>query len=142
MFATVIAGVLVFAFSQLFDEYILKPIHKYTLLKSRIAYSLAYYGKEYMNPLSLNGKNTEKMVNAYQTASEEIRKVAAELKGFIEERPLSAFLLPSEKDMLNAYTGLVGLSNSLFSGNQEKWHEHTTKYEQTVISALKLKQKR
>lgn len=141
MLVTILAGVLVYVFSQLFDEYILKPIHKYTMLKSKIASTLAYYAMEYWNPIFLTENNTEKRLNSYQTASEEVRKTAAELKGFIEERPFLAFTLPSSKKLIDAYRGLTGLSNSFFVGSQADWQEHTKAYELGVYDALKLKQK-
>ena len=138
MLITVIAGVLVYVLSQIFDEYILKPVHRFTLLKSTISYSLAYYGNLHKNPLSSSKGADEKQVNDYQIASVELRKVAAELKGFIEERPTLAFLLPSGDKMMKAFHGLIGLSNSLFSANQGEWLRNTLGYEADVISNLSL----
>ena len=138
MLLTIIAGVIVYVLSQLFDEYVLKPIHRFTLLKSTISYSLAYYGNLYKNPLSISKGADEKLVSDYQTASLEIRKVAAELKGFIEERPTLAFLLPSGDKMMKAFHGLVGLSNSLFSADQKEWLRNALNNEDAVISNLSL----
>ncbi len=138
MLLTIIAGVIVYVLSQLFDEYILKPVHRFTLLKSTISYSLAYYGNLYKNPLSISKSADEKLINDYLIASDEIRKVAAELKGFVEERPTLAFLLPSGDKMMKAFHGLIGLSNSLFSADQNEWLRNTLGYEDEVISNLSL----
>ena len=50
-FLTVISGVLVFLFGQLFNEYCLKPIQKYKNLRAQIACALTYYAMYYSNPL-------------------------------------------------------------------------------------------
>ncbi|MPN62005.1 hypothetical protein SDC9_209751 [bioreactor metagenome] len=107
-------------------------------MKSKISYSLAYYGNLYKNPLSSSKGADERLVNDYRIASDELRKVAAELKGFIEERPTLAFLLPSGKKMMDAFHGLIGLSNSLFAANQDDWLRNTLAYEDEVILNLSL----
>lgn len=138
MLLTIIAGVMVYVLSQLFDEYMLKPIHRYTLIKSKVSYSLAYYGNLYMNPLTLGSETDERLTNDYRVASEELRKVAAELKGFIEEKPFLAMFLPNEQKMMKAYHGLVGLSNGLFVGSQSDWQRNNGAYEDAVIINLAL----
>ena len=141
MLLTILAGVLVYALSQLFDEYILKPIHKYIMLKSKVAYTLAYYSKDYWNPIYLTENNLEKRLDSYQTGSEEVRRTAAELKGFIEEKPILALTLPSSTHLFDAYRGLIGLSNSFFVGAETDWLERTKAHEQQVFDSLKLKRK-
>ena len=115
MFGVIIAGVVVFIFSQLADEYVLKPIHKFTILKSEIATSLSYLANIYQNPQNANDaeNNTLSKIEKerHEKASDELRMLAARLRGYLEERPPVAFFLPTTDSITNAYKALLAISN-------------------------------
>lgn len=107
-FLTVVSGVLVFLFGQLFNEYFLKPIQKYKELKARIAYAMTYNAKYYSNPI----KNTTPNEN-YNNASAELSKLAAEVDAMIELNPLGNVFIPSSNRLTEVSKSLIGLSNGL-----------------------------
>ena len=111
-FSTIIAGVFVFVISQLFDEYWLKPIHSYKELRARISYNLTLYANLYMNPAEYEPENIREERNV---ASNELRKLAAEVDSMIELRPLGNFCIARKRVLSGVSRNLIGLSNNLYA---------------------------
>ena len=89
MFCTVLAGVFVFIASQGLLEFVINPYLKYRELKAKIEFTLTMYANYYSNPLYYDEeKLNEITVNNYRNASEEVRKMAAEVAGYIGNCPL------------------------------------------------------
>lgn len=107
---TVVSGVLVFILGQLFLELIIKPLQKYKEIKSEIAFSLVYYADLYYNPVpsGMETKDPER-----EAARKELRKLAAKLTGFAEEKWL--FNWPKLENIKEAETCLIGLANGMMS---------------------------
>lgn len=109
---TVLSGVIVFIISQLFIELYIRPLARYNEIRAKIAYNLVYYANIYMNPLDLNTlKSMNEYPENYKKASEDLRKLAAEITGFAQERQLLKFYI-SAKRIEKVNKSLIGLSNS------------------------------
>ena len=111
---TVLSGVLVYILSQWYTEFILRPIQEYKKLKSKVGKYLVLYACYYCNPrIKESGKNYP----AWEDAGNTTRELAAEVAAFAEIKPLKVFTpfsIPSKKNLLEASTQLIGLSNSYF----------------------------
>ena len=139
VFLTVISGVLVFVFSQLVMEFFIKPLARYNSIKAKIAYNLVYYANVYLNPIDLNELDSiENLPLRYSEASDCLRKLAAEIAGFAEERSVLRLFVWAKR-INDVQSGLMGLSNGctgrhinyLLKDNEEK--------ERLVKSKLHLK---
>ena len=111
---TVVSGVLVYVFSQLFTEFVLRPIQDYKRLKAKVAKELVYYAQFYSNPQPI-GTATENRL--WTEASDALRVLASEVTAFAEIKPFHPFafyVIPSRKNLREASKNLIGLSNSLF----------------------------
>ena len=104
-FWTVLTGVIVFVLSQLFIEFILRPIQEYKKLKSDVSWALTYYANIYSNPTGVKQE-------LYDEASKELRKLAAELRAFNIRKPKLLY----KKDKIDiAASDLIGLANCVGS---------------------------
>lgn len=119
IFWTIIAGVVVFVLSQLFIEYGLRPIQKYKNLKGRIAYLLTYYADVYFNPITDIKEVRKKRLARAQEASDELRKCAAEVIAFSEEKPRHALFIVNSNLLKDVSQYLIGLSNSMYLTKDE-----------------------
>ena len=86
-FFTVISGVLVYILSQRYDEYRRKPRLEYYEIRSKIKYYLLLHANLYSNPLQLEDDNSKEILLKYRDASDDIRKVGAELSSIIIKLP-------------------------------------------------------
>ena len=103
---------IVFIISQLFIELYIRPLARYNEIRAKIAYNLVYYANIYMNPFDLNIlKSMNEYPENYKQASEDLRKLAAEITGFAQERQLLKFYI-SAKRIEKVNKNLIGLSNS------------------------------
>ena len=107
---TVVSGVLVYIFGQLFDEYYLKPIREYKKLKGKVAYVLTYYDQYYSNPFRLAADNADR----WEKASEELRKTASDVIAFAQTKPTINFFIPNKKILTKVEQHLIDMSNSCF----------------------------
>lgn len=107
---TVVSGVLVYIFGQLFDEYYLKPIREYKELKGKVAYVLTYYAQYYSNPFRLAADNADR----WEKASEELRKTASDVIAFAQTKPTINFFIPNKKVLTMVEQHLIYMSNSCF----------------------------
>ena len=136
VFGTVISGVIVFAASQLFIEYFLKPIQEYKKLRSKIAYELTLYANLYMNPSS-----EPKLTDSEYNASKEVRKLAAEVDAEIELRPKFNFLIANRKTLAKVSKNLIGLSNGFYSPHPDYLLRDNEQRTNEIYSLLKLHSK-
>lgn len=119
LIATIVSGVLVFIFSQLFVEFILRPIQEYKKLKAKTSKMLIYHAQYYSNPQNAMEANK---FPAWKDASSQIRELSAEVAAFAEIKPLQIFVfysIPTKKKLLEASSYLMGLSNSFFLSSSE-----------------------
>mgnify|MGYP003292083708 CR=1 FL=1 len=139
-FLTVISGVLVYIFSQLFYEIIITPYKKYNEIKGKIAYILALYKRYYGNPYNLFGEESNmRDKDKYEEASIEVRKVAAELSGFINEFNLK-IIIPNKKKLSEVVSNLVGISNGFFIVSKDfDTIKANRENEEIIVKNLKLK---
>lgn len=107
VFSTIISGVLVFVFSQLFIEYCLKPIQDFKKLKSKVVYYLNYYARVYNNA-TVKPSIDERII---KEAEEKLTELACEVEAFAEIRPKISFLIPSVKDLQACGKRIRGISN-------------------------------
>jgi hypothetical protein len=134
IFGTVVSGVIVFVLSQLFIEYVIKPIQKGKALRAKVAYCLTYYGNTYTNPINntFSGYKQE----WWDEASTELRKIAAELEAFSIEKPLISFFLPRKINLMSAKSYMIGLSNSMINPNPDVSYYKSVKEEENLIRKL------
>ena len=115
LMVTILSGVFVYVLSQLFTEFILRPIQEYKQLKAKVAKFLVLHAQYYSNPRFYDESEN---CPAWSVASNEIRELAAEVAAFAEIKPchLWVFLaIPRKKKLLEAQSYLIGLSNSFFT---------------------------
>ena len=115
MLLTIISGVGVYILCELYAEFALRPIQEYKRLKAKVAKLLVLHAQYYSNP-QLYDKSEK--CPAWLAASNEIRELAAEVAAFAEIKPLHVFVflaIPRKKNLLEAQSYLVGLSNSFFT---------------------------
>ena len=134
IFTTVVSGVLVFVLGQLFNEYFLKPIQDYKVLKAKISYSLTFYANLYMNPITISELNQE-----YSDASLEIRKLAAEVDATIELRPFGNIFIPRAKILKETSKSLIGISNGFYTNSSFEQIKNNGKCRETVYKKLRIK---
>ena len=82
---TVISGVLVFIIGQILTSIWLTPLQQYKELKKEVVYKLSYYANLYSNAIDLaDYSDSDKFVEEFKLASDELRKLSCSLKGFAE----------------------------------------------------------
>ena len=90
---------------------------RYEELRYKTAEALTMYANYYSNPLYYDEeKSNEITVNNYRNASEEVRKTAAEVAGYIGNCP---FFIDKEK-LKDVKSYLIGISNSFFQDDKEE----------------------
>ena len=137
VFWTIFAGVCVFVLGQLFIELILNPLKRYKKIKANIAYCLVFYANVYMNPVTTKVYlDSKKEKIARDKIRDKIRKLAAELSGFTEER---FFNWPNVDTIKKVSSLLIGLSNSLESVDPNRLVEYTDDRVIKIKELLKLK---
>jgi hypothetical protein len=110
---TVISGVFVFIISQIFSEVYLKPLQEYRKLRCKVSHIMTRTAQYYCNPITYEA--AQKFQDKYAAVADELRDLAAEIRGFIETVPPSFRPgIPAQKDIYDASATLIGLSNSLW----------------------------
>lgn len=136
-FITVISGVLVYVFSELFSEFILKPIRSYKELRGRIAKHLVLYANLFSNPLKIKQDSPD--FADYISASNSTRELAAEVAAFAEMRPVSFGLIPSKIVLKEVSKDLIGISNGYISnGDVFELGCHNVTHSLNIKKALKI----
>lgn len=130
----VVSGVLTYILSQLFTEFILRPIQDYKTLKGKVAKLLVLYAQYYANPAS--NADVEQHPQ-WSIASDDMRELAAEVAAFAEIKPqhwLVFYAIPQKQDLLAASSNLIGLSNSFFTTGDFETHSRIAfiEYRKTI----------
>lgn len=110
---TVIIGVAVYAFSQIFSKFVIEPIHKQDEIRGEIADSLIFYANIYANP----GGGTPQ----HAAAANKFRQLASSLMSRTQLIRNYRFfswvgLIPEKSNVLKAHSNLIGLSNCINVG--------------------------
>ena len=108
---------LVFVVSQFLYVKWITPLQKYKEIKQKVAYCLTFYAYCYANPIVF--KQGQRLGEEYNTASNELRQVAAELRGFAEIPARIHFGIPKKEDLIDASFDLIGLSNGLRTSSED-----------------------
>lgn len=112
---TVISGTMVYIISQWYDEYVRKPVRDYYEIRSKIKYYLLLHASLYSNPLQLSEENSEAILKRYSEASDDIRKIGAELAGIISSLPVTiGNKIPKKQELKDVVKYLIGISNSFY----------------------------
>lgn len=133
---TIIAGVLVFVLSQLYNVYRLKPIKKYIELREKISSSLTLYANLYMNPVESRLANESAERNQ---ASTELRELAAEVDAMIELKPICSPLVAKKTVLGEVSKCLIGLSKSIYSPHPDKAIIQNEERSKKIYTLLKMK---
>jgi hypothetical protein len=112
VFLTVFSGVITFVLGQLVIKLLVDPVHDFRKTVADIALALIEHANVYANP-GVAGSEVEKKV------SEELRRLSSRLNAqmyLIPCYPITAkiFGLPSRKEVVDAASNLIGLSNGVF----------------------------
>jgi hypothetical protein len=109
---TVASSIVIFIFCEgVVRIMFFNPYFEYKKLKSKTAYTLTYYANIYSNPQYF-GEGV-KISEDYKQASMELRKMAAELRAFIELKPRLSFGIPKKEIIYEVTKDLIFLSNNL-----------------------------
>lgn len=140
MLITICSGVIVFALSQWLMEIWVKPLQEYKNLKRRIATVLVYNAQYWSNALSRTITD-ETIKKEYSTAADDTRRLAAELKGYIELVPLIHPGIPNRTNLEEASSYLIGLSNGFYQlpeGSEDKSAHYNNQRIEKIKKLLKL----
>lgn len=107
---TVVSGVIVFILGQYLLSVWIQPLQEYKKIRSKIAYCLTYYAQYYSNVKTVSDQDQE-----YNAGSDEIRKLASELRGFAEKTGFIHWGIPKKEELYEASKMLIGLSNSFYA---------------------------
>lgn len=110
---TIISGTFVYALSQFFMELVIVPRKDYKRIIGQIIYHIKMYSFYYLNPYDL--EHTEINIRSkyeYENASNEIRKVGAELSSYLGS--LSKLRYKRRKRLLIVQDALINLSHGFF----------------------------
>lgn len=137
-FLTVIAGVLVYVISQLILECIINPRKQYKSLRERVTYTITLYCCYYSNPYNLLRDNNVRTKEEYEKASNEMRKIGAELAGYIGTIPKIRKRKIEKLD--NVLHALIGISNGFYITTEDfNMIEANHKCEEIIKKELKIK---
>jgi hypothetical protein len=117
VFLTIFSGVVTFVLGQLTLKLLIEPVQEFKKTIADIALSLIEYSNIYANP-GVAGVEVEKK------ASEELRKLSSRLNAQVYLIPFygitaQVFRLPSRKQVVNAVSALIGLSNGVFKSSTD-----------------------
>ena len=138
MLATIIGGIIVFVFTQIVIEFIVKPRIELSKLKKKIATTLTMYRNLYHNPVRAKPNIDYSKYPKYQEAEIELRKVASELSGYISIKRKKR--KEKENSMETACKYLIGLSNNLFEHHiEEDIIKENIQLEKGILDCLKIR---
>ena len=110
---TIVSGTFVYVLSQFFMELVIVPRKDYKRIIGQIIYHIKMYSFYYLNPYDL--EHTEINIRSkyeYENASNEIRKVGAELSSYLGS--LSKIRFKRRKRLLKVRDALIDLSYGFF----------------------------
>ena len=125
--SAIISGIVVFALSEWARELLLAPLHRYKKIKEQIAFLLIQHIGSYTHPLDMAFCTTQKAVDPYIQAAEEIYSIAAQLHGFAEIVPKVHWGIPSPVDLKTASVYLMFLSRNIRCPVEEEDNSNNSK---------------
>ncbi len=133
-FLTIISGVSVYIISQLIFELYINRRKKYKEIREKIIYSISLYCCYYHSPYNLlDDTQNIRIESEYREASKEMRKIGAELAGYIGTIPKRK--KKKIKKLKEALDGIIGLSNGFYIIS-----ENFDTYEANIKSERKIKE--
>ena len=115
-FLTILSGTFVYILSQFFMELVIVPRKNYKRIIQQIIFHVKMYSFYYMNPYDLdNDDNNIRNQFEYEHASNEIRKVGAELSSYLGD--ISRFRFKRKKRLLKVRDALINLADGFFIYN-------------------------
>ena len=112
-FLTILSGTFVYILSQFFMELVIVPRKNYQSIIQKIIYHVKMYSFYYLNPYDLD--NVDKNIRSqfeYEHASNEIRKIGAELSSYLGV--ISKIRFKRKKRLLIVQDALIELSQGFF----------------------------
>ena len=117
-FLTILSGTFVYILSQFFMELIIVPRKNYKRIIGQIIFHVKMYSFYYLNPYDLdNVDNNIRSQFEYEHASNEIRKVGAELSSYLGD--ISWFRFKRRKRLLKVQDALINLADGFFKYNDK-----------------------
>ncbi len=115
-FLTIMSGTFVYILSQFFMEFIIVPRKNYKRIIGQIVFHVKMYSFYYLNPYNLdNDNNNIRSQYEYEYASNEIRKVGAELSSYLGD--ISWIRFKRKKRLLKVQDALINLADGFFIYN-------------------------
>ena len=112
-FLTILSGTFVYILSQFFMEFVIVPRKEYKRIIQNIIYHVKMYSFYYLNPYDLdNVDNNIRSKYEYENASNEIRKVGAELSSYLGV--ISKLRIKRRKRLLVIQDAFIILSQGFF----------------------------
>ena len=112
-FLTILSGTFVYILSQFFLELVIVPRKNYKKIIEEVIYHVKLYSFFYLKPFDLENENSNiKTKFEYETASNEIRKVGAELSSYLGV--MSKLRFKRRKRLLIVRDALIELSRGFF----------------------------
>ncbi len=120
---TIIGGIIIYVFGQWISKFIIEPIQEQKRAIGRLIDFLIYYANVYSNPRKIEPGDAVPKLS--EQAAVDLRKVASELMARTLAIPCYRFLaiirltIPKKKIII-AHRNLIGISNSIFSGDRKE----------------------
>ena len=138
-FLTVLSGVLVYVLNQWYKESIINPEKKYKELRQRIIYTITLYSCYYNNPYNpFKEEENVRMKEEYDLGSSEMRKIGAELAGYIGTIPKVRY--KRIRKLNNVLHSVIGISNGFYKvSDHSDIEEANMKREKIIKEELNFK---
>lgn len=138
-FLTILSGVLVYILGQWYKESIINPEKQYKELRQRIIYTITLYCCYYTNPYNpFKEKENVRMKEEYDIGSSEMRKIGAELAGYIGTIPKVRY--KRIRKLNNVLHAIIGISNGFYNlSDHLDTAEENRKCEKVIKKELKIK---
>ena len=138
-FLTILSGVIVYVLSQWYKESIINPEKQYKELRQRIIYTITLYCCYYTNPYNpFKEKENVRMKEDYDLGSSEMRRIWAELAGYIGTIPRIRY--KRIRRLNNVLHALIGISNGFYNVSDHfDTAEANRKCEKVIREELKIK---
>lgn len=128
-FLTVIAGTLVFVLGQFILRLFIEPFDELMKLISKIEDNLIFYANVCCNPGTNSEKDTEAGIVLRSLSTQLIAKTNRVIGHKIFEK---LRLLPKRNNLLKAHQEMIGLSNSVHTGDPLENQERRNKIERLI----------
>ena len=113
VFQTILAGVIVFVLGQIVLKLLIDPVQQFKRTLGEISHALVYHASSFSNPGVIKPEMAD---DAWQ----KLRHFSAQLHADLRVIPCYRFMrvvsfLPTLENVRKAQTGLIGLSNGIYS---------------------------